>query len=307
MKNTTKELKNTPRKSGTTAKKDKTLKYEGLELPENLNYILDQDFWLLDNITGVTLAMLHSPMKFTSTTSIFVRRGHCKAEINLEEYEIEAPCVVNIASSEIMQPLKISDDFEGAFVVMSQRFISDFISMVNDENLISKFKRSPIMTVAPQYLSDFEMLYRNLRSITSESNGQYSYQTVLHTLLAFFYNIGLKCLKPDYESGSTAAHITNRFLKMARENFKKERFMDFYASQLEITPKHLGRTIKAQTGFTASEWLDRMVILEAKVLLKSTSMTIQQIAEELNFTSQSFFGKYFKNIVGVSPKEFRNS
>ena len=81
----------------------------------------------------------------------------------------------------------------------------------------------------------------------------------------------------------------------------------FYAKELEITTKHLGRTIKAQTGFTASEWLDRLVVLEAKVLLKSTSMTIQQIAEELNFSSQSFFGKYFKNLVGISPKEFRNS
>ena len=55
---------------------DKTLKYEGLELPENLSHILQQDFWMLDNIGGSALAMLHLPMKFTSTTVIFVKKGH---------------------------------------------------------------------------------------------------------------------------------------------------------------------------------------------------------------------------------------
>ena len=287
--------------------RDKTLKYEGLQLPETLNYILDQDFWMLDNITGTTLSMLRAPMKFTSTTSIFVRKGRCTAEINLQKYEIEAPCVVNIASSEIMQPLAISEDFEGAFIVLSNRFVNDLKDNVINIELINQFKNSPVLKIAPHLVSDFELFIRHLRSVSSETGSPYIYQSVLHSVLAFLYRTSLLCDHQETESLSTASHITTRFLKLARDNFKKERFMEFYANEMEITPKHLGRTLKAQTGYTASEWLDRLVILEAKVLLKSTSMTIQQIAEELNFTSQSFFGKYFKNIVGVSPKEFRNS
>lgn len=289
-------------------KKDaKALKYEGLDLPESLSNILEHDFWMLDNIGGTTLGMFRLPVKFTSSTSIFVRKGHCKFEINLQEYEIQAPCVVNISSSEIMQPLSISDDFDGAFVVMSSRFVEDFKREINDPSLIGMIKRSPLMNITPQALSDFEMFYRQMRTLTSETENPYIYKSVLHTVLAFFYHTATMCFHQEREAGSTATHITSRFLKLARDNFKKERFMDFYARELGITSKHLGRTIKAQTGFTASEWLDRMVILEAKVLLKSSSMSIQQIAEELNFPSQSFFGKYFKNIVGVSPKEFRNA
>lgn len=285
----------------------KTLKYEGLELPESLQNILEQDIWMLDNIGGAALTMLHLPMKFTATTSIFIRKGRCRFEINLQEYEVEAPCVVNIVSSEIMQPLSISEDFEGAFVVMSQRFLSDFISGISDSDLIKMLKESPVMNITPQALPDFEMFYRQLRNLITEDLGPYSYNVALHMTLAFFFHTAVRCIKQAREEGSTASHITERFLKLARDNFKKERFMDFYARELGITGKHLGRTIKAQTGFTASEWLDKMVILEAKVLLKSSSMTIQQIAEELNFPSQSFFGKYFKNIVGLSPKEFRNA
>lgn len=286
---------------------DKTLKYEGLELPESLSNILEQDFWMLDNIGGGVLGMLNLPMKFTSFTSIFIRKGKCKFEINLQEYETEAPCVVNIASSEIMQPLSISDDFEGAFVVMSSRFIEDLKREINDQRIVRIIKRSPLIKVPPQFISDFEMFYRQMANLVSDVSNPYIYKAVLHTVLAFFYNTALRCINQEREEGSTAAHITGRFLQLARDNFKKERFMDFYSKELGITSKHLGRTIKAQTGFTASEWLDRMVILEAKVLLKSSSMTIQQISEELNFPSQSFFGKFFKNIVGVSPKEFRNA
>ena len=65
--------------------------------------------------------------------------------------------------------------------------------------------------------------------------------------------------------------------------------------------------MKTLTGFTAVEWIERYVILEAKVLLKSTNLSVQQISDKLNFPSQSFFGKYFKKVVGMSPKEFRNT
>lgn len=289
-------------------KRDKTLKYEGLELPESLSNILEQDFWMLDNIGSGALEMLRMPMKFTSFTSIFVRKGHCKAEINLQEYDIQAPCIVNIASSEIMQPLLISNDFEGAFVVMSSRFVSDLNDGVGDPALIAALKESPVLPVPQQLLLDFEMFFKQLQNIISDTPPRFQYKSVLYYVLAFLLHVGTKCISVtnvDKES-TTAALLTQRFLKLARSNFKKERFMDFYAKELGITGKHLGRTIKSQTGFTASEWLDRFVILEAKVLLKSSSMTIQQIAEELNFPSQSFFGKHFKNIVGMSPKEFRN-
>lgn len=288
-------------------KDDKTLKYEGLELPESLSDILEQDFWMLDNIDGSTIGMLRLPMKFTSTTSIFVRKGNCRFSINLEEYEIEAPCVVNIASSDIMQPLHVSQDFEGAFVVMSNRFVKDFMEEAREPELFRLLMQNPLLHVPPQYVVDFEMFYRQLRTLISEANQPYIYKATLHTALAFFFHTAVRSIKREHEGGSTGAMITRKFMKLARDNFKRERFMDFYARELGITSKHLGRTIKNQTGFTASEWLDKMVILEAKVLLKSSSMTIQQISEELNFPSQSFFGKYFKNIVGVSPKEFRNA
>ncbi|MBQ2321378.1 MAG: helix-turn-helix domain-containing protein, partial [Bacteroidales bacterium] len=56
---------------------------------------------------------------------------------------------------------------------------------------------------------------------------------------------------------------------------------------------------------SAAEWINEFAITEAKMLLRFSDMSVQQVAEKLNFSSQSAFGKYFKQYVGVSPKVFR--
>ncbi|NLN95135.1 MAG: AraC family transcriptional regulator [Bacteroidales bacterium] len=69
----------------------------------------------------------------------------------------------------------------------------------------------------------------------------------------------------------------------------------------------MSQLIKQNTGKSVNEWIEDYVMLEAKALLKSTNMTIQQISDEMNFPSQSFFGKYFKRVKGISPREFKKT
>lgn len=288
-------------------KRDKSLRYEGLDLPEKMDYILEQDFWMLDNVNPSAFSLMDTPIKFTSTTSIYVKRGHCRAEINLQEQEITAPCIVTITASQIMEPLEMSEDFEAAFLVMSDNLISQLLSMINDEGLVSRFRNHPVFQIPAQHIQDFEVFFRTLTTIVNDKGNKYQYKAVLYSIVSFFYTVIIKCNEAKKVATTTSGHITESFLKLIQENFKKERFLDFYAEKLQITTKHLSRTIKAETGYTAGEWLERLIVLEAKVLLKSSNMNIQQIAEELNFPTQSFFGKYFKNKVGMSPKSFRNS
>ena len=65
--------------------------------------------------------------------------------------------------------------------------------------------------------------------------------------------------------------------------------------------------IKETSGRSAAEWIDAYVLTEAKTLLKFTTMSIQEVAYALNFSSQSFFGKYFKHLTGMSPSEYKLS
>ena len=91
------------------------------------------------------------------------------------------------------------------------------------------------------------------------------------------------------------------------EAFREERQVASSAHKRCITPKQLSSVVKEISGRTAGDWIENYVVMEAKVLLKTTDMTIQEIAAYLNFANQSFFGKYFKHQTGVSPSVYRKN
>ena len=80
-----------------------------------------------------------------------------------------------------------------------------------------------------------------------------------------------------------------------------------YADTLNMSAKYMSTLIKNASGKSALRWIEEYVILEAKAQLASTVNTVQQIAFDLNFPSQSLFGRYFKLHVGMSPSAYRAS
>lgn len=99
----------------------------------------------------------------------------------------------------------------------------------------------------------------------------------------------------------------NSFIEVLSQNYMHERSVGFYAERLHLTPKYLTTLIRMTTGKTATEWIDEYVILEAKNLLKYSTMNIQEVAYYLNFPNQSFFGRYFKMHTGMTPSAYRKS
>lgn len=85
----------------------------------------------------------------------------------------------------------------------------------------------------------------------------------------------------------------------------KERSIAFYADMLCLTPKYLSQVIYKCSGSFASEWIRKMVILEAKSLLDNKNFSVQQISDMMNFPNPSFFGKYFKAATGMTPRKYR--
>lgn len=279
-----------------------------LDLPEDLNSILEQDFWMLNKVFPLMLQSLSEPVQFAAYTWIYIRRGVCRGEISLISHEIKAPALVVINSSQIMQPTYISEDFEAAVIVMSRRFQENMMLLLGNTPLYTLLSRHVHVPVPEEVALDMEALLGRLDHLTKEKENPYLAQAMVYDMASFIFSSLYKAYIPfESEIRTVQDRMTTRFLGLVQENYKKERFLEFYASQLEITPKHLSRTIKQHTGYTAVEWIERFVILEAKVLLKSSNLNIQQISDELNFPSQSFFGKYFKKCTGMSPKEFRNT
>ena len=100
--------------------------------------------------------------------------------------------------------------------------------------------------------------------------------------------------------------LCRRFEEELRAHYMRERQVAFYAGRLCVTPKYLSAVVRQQTGRTAQACIETYVVTESKALLLSTDLSVQQIADRLNFPSQSVFGKYFKRATGLSPRAFRN-
>ncbi|MDE7414074.1 MAG: helix-turn-helix domain-containing protein [Muribaculaceae bacterium] len=279
-----------------------------IDLPESLDEILEQDFWLIDNVQPAMFRSLTEPVKFAANTWIFVKSGTCDAEINLIPYHIDGPTFVLIRRSQFLMPRNISDDFVASVIVMSRRFEENLFLILADSPLYIAMTKYNVVSIPEEVSAKVPDFIANLNSILSDKPNPYGGEALVLETGSFLFRSLYKCYESFAEEAiSGNDRITNRFMNMVQEHYKEERFLDYYASGLEITPKHLSRTIKKNTGYSAVEWIERFVILEAKVLLKSTNLNIQQIADELNFTSQSFFGKYFKKATGLSPKEYRNT
>ena len=110
------------------------------------------------------------------------------------------------------------------------------------------------------------------------------------------------------ENGSSnrKKEICRELIRVITENYKNERRAQFYADELGISLQHLSTTVRQVTGKSVLDTIAYIVIMDAKAKLKGTNMTIQEIAYSLNFPSASFFGKYFRRYVGMTPLEFRN-
>lgn len=101
--------------------------------------------------------------------------------------------------------------------------------------------------------------------------------------------------------------LFKRFIALLQEHHRREHFCSFYASQLCVTPKYLTTVVKNVSGRSASKWVDSFLLEEIRYLLKATGMSMAEIAWQLNFSNTSFFGKYVRGRVGMSPTALRAS
>lgn len=100
--------------------------------------------------------------------------------------------------------------------------------------------------------------------------------------------------------------LFQQFITLLTRHYKREHTIDFYARSLSISPSYLSRIIRQTTHKTAGYFINGLLYAEACRLLRHTDRTIQAIADELYFSDQSAFGKFFKANTGLSPLQYRN-
>lgn len=263
---------------------------------------------LVGRIDEKVYTILKSPLKFDFFLITFHTKGKIKMKIDMVEYSADTPSnVIKVAPGQIVSLEEYSDDFDANVIIISKRFLESLLVYINGSiPLRIGTNMECIVKINDQEKAMIDMLIRAIRHILSNKENPFRLQVVQHVIMAIFYSSEqIRNIDSNEAPRSNADVLSKEFLELVKENFRRERQLQFYADKLCITPRYLSRVVKETTNSSAAEWIERYVVLEARALLKSTNMTIQQISDELNFPSQTFFGKYFKRRVGVSPKEYR--
>jgi AraC-like DNA-binding protein len=95
------------------------------------------------------------------------------------------------------------------------------------------------------------------------------------------------------------------FIRLLPRYFAEHHDIAFYADRLHISPVYLSRVVRQVTGRTVVDYINQMLLMEASFLLRTSSMSITQIADRLHFADTPSFSKFFSRLKGMSPREYR--
>ena len=193
----------------------------------------------------------------------------------------------------------ISDDLEGFYCHFSDEFIgvNPFLvtldAHINNQNIsrLSKDDANSLESLLKRILQ----LYKTRKS---DSN---NYRLIPSTVIAELFLMSKK--HPVIPQQNKV--VSSTFKNLVHLHFKQNLSVAEYSSLLSITPNHLNKKVKNETGKTASEIIKEISMLEAKVLLLQSNLSINEISEELGFNDASYFSRLFKTETNFSPTDYR--
>ena len=271
---------------------------------------------LLDNIDSPSAGQMaqqpHNsfPVQARMSMVLFCLEGELQIRIALKEYVLHPNMFVIIIPGIIFEVLSTSDDFRG-FMVATR---NDFMPVTEKTTQVMSFykclQEKYCFTFEEKDVPEFVKVYRAIKETLLDEEHPFRISISQSYVQIMYYRMAPVVIKEaELQSKyprTRQEEIFYNFISAVETHYRKERSVKFYADLLCLSPKYLSSVIYKVSQKLAGEWIDGYVILEAKTLLKSGKLTIQQISEQLNFPNQSFFGKFFKRFAGMSPKEYKN-
>lgn len=237
-------------------------------------------------------------------------RGTCTLTIHLTQYKLKANSIAVIFPDLYFQLIEQSPDCRFIFAGFSQELVRSSRLFSHTIEYTPHIFEKPVLHLEPSiaeiFYDTFMLMIKSLRignGFMSETKINLAYsQTILN--LGYIYKQKSNIEPARYNRNQ---EIVKELIRIVIQYYKTERNVSFYAEKMHLSPQHLSTTIKKITGKTLTDIISSFIIHDAQAKLRSTEMTIQEIAYSLNFPDISFFGKYFKRYTGMSPKQYRNT
>jgi AraC family transcriptional activator of pobA len=240
---------------------------------------------------------------------LLCHRGHLKFVFNDKPFTCQAQEFVFLFAESKVTKMSFSANFKATVLLVEKNFLNENLpdlSLSIDAQLHSK--ENPVLHFdkndKEKVISNFRQLYARFKE-----RGHRFYEEVLKRQMQLFILEMWHVFANEFEHRKRTllgGSLYERFIHLTQEHCMKEREVDFYARRLNITPKYLNYVCKQSTGVTASEWIQRFARERIILLLQNKNLNVAEIAENMNFSSRSYFTRYVKKLLGATPTEYRN-
>ena len=254
------------------------------------NFALNRGVKVADAIGAVM--KFGEPYRFMESRIVRVLKGFIRISVNLEEYRPIADEALYIGQNSVVEILEYSPD---AVVDLLGFALANKSANIRNLYHLSK-----------ECNSWLEMYFQLLHTLSrSEAFDMRSIDYLLQSLHCHIVAYHQHTYCGASQTKGRKEELFRKFIELLNIHIGKHK-LPFYAEKMNISPQYLSRLVEDSSGTAARDWINRAVVLQAKLLLRSSRYTIEQIAEELNFSTVPYFCRLFKREVGTTPTEYRN-
>ena len=236
-------------------------------------------------------------------TMILVTKGCGSADIDFHTVPMSQGQLGIIAPGQIHSNINIKE-CELWMLRMSPEMMDDDYRYQLDEYAMTG---NPVMLPEETIVLLCEAL-EFLSKLMASMNDRQPMKSVLFNML----NVVLGIITPRILNGQAkpplrSTEITVKFKQMLPKFVRRQKKPSFYANELCISEVYLNEVVKKTTGMTPSGWINVAILLEAKRMIRSTTLTVKEIAHNLGFEDHAYFSRLFKKNTNMTPMEFRNT
>lgn len=236
--------------------------------------------------------------------------GNATFTLNDNPHHMQSGALLVTFGDALVSDVTLSHDFAGTAIVVSHGFMQDSImSLMHLWPYLLYLMEHPVIDLGKAEMKRLVQNYHMIIERLTLADHAFRREATIANFQACYLDV-CDCLKrraPQNEASQSRAYgIFDKFIRALAAEYVEHRDVQWYANKLGLTPKYLTEVVRDVSGRTTSQWINTFVITEIKSLLRHTDLSIKEIAIEMHFADQSFLGKYFKNVVGMSPMDFRN-
>lgn len=243
--------------------------------------------------------------------AILCLKGKASLFINSTPHSIEPNGLLICPPQTLLERGHFDKDFTCYGFCLSAEYAKRiFVMSSSTSNWTSRLylEQHPVINLNDKESQLFYQYYHLLHSKLTGVPHRHQKELINSLLQAFIYEFqdSMEKYIPSAPARfNSSNNLFNTFIELLVSSYPKERSVSYYANRLFVTAKYLSAICKENSGETASDLITRYVINDIEHLLKCPDKSIKEIANELNFANLSFFGKYVKRNLGISPKEYR--